>query len=67
MDSNLLAALRAHFGTVSSQTETAGTVMVRNVTAYRKLAIMVEPYAATVAPVTKGYPALVRVTEAPEQ
>jgi hypothetical protein len=63
MNENLLATLRAHFGTVSSRTETGGTVAVRNVTAYRKLAIMAEAQGATVAPRPTSWPALVRVTE----
>lgn len=64
MDTNLLATLRAHFGTVSSQTASSGVVMVRNVTARKKLALLVEPFAATITDETSGaYPRLVTVSE----
>ena len=64
MNTSLLADLKMMFGTVSGKTENSGVVAVRNVTAYRKLAMMVEGR-ATLTPVTSGFPQLVKVTEVP--
>lgn len=65
MTQDILEMLRAHFGTVSGQTDMSGVVAIRNVTAYRKLVGLVGSR-ATVNKLTSDanrYPALVRVTE----
>lgn len=62
MDANLLAMLKARYGTVSGLTQTSGTVAVRNKTALRELTAMLEGR-ATVTPKTTGFPQLVVVTE----
>ena len=71
MNTNLLATLRAHFGTVSSLTDASGVVAVRNVTAYRKLLLVLDTlttqgevgYSVSAVTSETTYPRLVRVTE----
>lgn len=62
MDSNLLAMLKARYGTVSGQTDKGGTVAIRNVTALRQLTAMLEGK-ATVTAKTSRFPQLVRIEE----
>lgn len=62
MNATLLAAVKATYGTVSSQTETSGVVAVRNVTARKRLTALADQHGYDVVGHTSvPYPILVKL------
>jgi hypothetical protein len=56
------AAARPIFGTISGSNAAGLRIAVRNITAYRQVAALVEQYGGTIAPTTRRYPELVKIT-----